>query len=74
MRKSSTGSNSGSGDKADEISEITLVATNTIKPEPAIASQETGEGVRRPVNTNTESQGSIEEDQISIVRLGVLFL
>ncbi|XP_076287707.1 BTB-protein-VII isoform X2 [Lasioglossum baleicum] len=67
LRKSSTGSTSGSGDKPEEINEITLVATNIVKPEPLIVSQETGENLRRPVNTNTESQGSIDEDQISIM-------
>lgn len=67
LRKSSTGSTSGSGDKPEDINEITLVATNIVKPEPLIASQESGENLRRPVNTSTESQGSIDEDQISIV-------
>ncbi|KAG7209499.1 hypothetical protein KM043_015584 [Ampulex compressa] len=67
LRKSSTGSTSGSGDKPEEINEITLVATNIVKPEPLIVSQETGENLRRPVNTSTESQGSIDEDQISIM-------
>ncbi|XP_015435845.1 PREDICTED: longitudinals lacking protein, isoforms H/M/V isoform X2 [Dufourea novaeangliae] len=67
LRKSSTGSTSGSGDKTEEINEITLVATNIVKPEPLIVSQEVGENLRRPVNTNTESQGSIDEDQISIM-------
>ncbi|XP_020293697.1 protein tramtrack, alpha isoform isoform X2 [Pseudomyrmex gracilis] len=68
LRKSSTGSTSGSGDKPEEINEITLVATNIVKPEPLIASQESGENLRqRPVNTSTESQGSIDEDQISIM-------
>ncbi|XP_047349211.1 protein tramtrack, alpha isoform-like isoform X1 [Vespa velutina] len=67
LRKTSTGSTSGSGDKTEEINEITLVATNIVKPEPLIVSQESGENVRRPVNTSTESQGSIDEDQISIM-------
>jgi len=67
LRKSSTGSTSGSGDKPEEMNEITLVATNIVKPEPLIVSQESGENLRRPVNTSTESQGSIDEDQISIV-------
>ncbi|GAB1868899.1 Putative serine threonine-protein kinase dyrk2-like protein [Camponotus japonicus] len=67
LRKSSTGSTSGSGDRPEEINEITLVATNIVKPEPLIASQESGENLRRPVNTSTESQGSIDEDQISIM-------
>lgn len=67
LRKSSTGSTSGSGDKPEEMNEITLVATNIVKPEPLIVSQENNENVRRPVNTNTESQGSIDEDQISIM-------
>ncbi|XP_076383332.1 BTB-protein-VII isoform X1 [Megalopta genalis] len=67
LRKSSTCSTSGSGDKPEEINEITLVATNIVKPEPLIVTQETGENLRRPVNTNTESQGSIDEDQISIM-------
>ncbi|XP_072743743.1 uncharacterized protein Btbvii isoform X3 [Anoplolepis gracilipes] len=67
LRKSSTGSTSGSGDRPEEINEITLVATNIVKPEPLIASQESGENIRRPVNTSTESQGSIDEDQISIM-------
>ncbi|XP_031775794.1 probable serine/threonine-protein kinase dyrk2 [Apis florea] len=67
LRKSSTGSTSGSGDKPEEINEITLVATNIVKPEPLIVSQENNENIRRPVNTNTESQGSIDEDQISIM-------
>ncbi|XP_067212127.1 longitudinals lacking protein, isoforms H/M/V isoform X1 [Linepithema humile] len=67
LRKSSTGSTSGSGDKPEEINEITLVATNIVKPEPLIVSQESGENLRRPVNTSTESQGSIDEDQISIM-------
>lgn len=67
LRKSSIGSTSGSGDKPEEINEITLVATNIVKPEPLIVSQEGGESLRRPVNTSTESQGSIDEDQISIV-------
>ncbi|EFN74140.1 Protein bric-a-brac 2 [Camponotus floridanus] len=67
LRKSSTGSTSGSGDRPEEINEITLVATNIVKPEPVIASQESGENLRRPINTSTESQGSIDEDQISIM-------
>ncbi|XP_011141495.1 longitudinals lacking protein, isoforms H/M/V isoform X3 [Harpegnathos saltator] len=67
LRKSSTGSTSGSGDKPEDINEITLVATNIVKPEPLIVSQESGENLRRPVNTSTESQGSIDEDQISIM-------
>ncbi|XP_011054646.1 PREDICTED: protein tramtrack, alpha isoform isoform X1 [Acromyrmex echinatior] len=67
LRKSSTGSTSGSGDKPEEMNEITLVATNIVKPEPLIVSQESGENLRRPVNTSTESQGSIDEDQISIM-------
>ncbi|XP_050459637.1 protein tramtrack, alpha isoform isoform X3 [Cataglyphis hispanica] len=67
LRKSSTGSTSGSGDRPEEINEITLVATNIVKPEPLIASQESEENIRRPVNTSTESQGSIDEDQISIM-------
>ncbi|XP_043684803.1 longitudinals lacking protein, isoforms H/M/V-like isoform X1 [Vespula pensylvanica] len=67
LRKTSTGSTSGSGDKTEEINEITLVATNIVKPEPLIVSQESSENVRRPVNTSTESQGSIDEDQISIM-------
>ncbi|XP_012275181.1 protein bric-a-brac 1 isoform X1 [Orussus abietinus] len=67
LRKSSTGSTSGSGDKPDEVNEITLVATNVVKPEPLIISQESGENLRRPLNTSTESQGSIDEDQISIM-------
>ncbi|KAK2577391.1 hypothetical protein KPH14_003505 [Odynerus spinipes] len=67
LRKTSTGSTSGSGDKTEEINEITLVATNVVKPEPLIVSQESSENVRRPVNTSTESQGSIDEDQISIM-------
>ncbi|XP_071558179.1 uncharacterized protein Btbvii isoform X1 [Temnothorax nylanderi] len=67
LRKSSTGSTSGSGDKPEEINEITLVATNIVKPEPLIVSQDSGENLRRPVNTSTESQGSIDEDQISIM-------
>ena len=67
LRKSSTGSTSGSGEKPEEMNEITLVATNIVKPEPLIVSQEGNENLRRPVNTNTESQGSIDEDQISIV-------
>lgn len=67
LRKSSTGSTSGSGDKPEEMNEITLVATNIVKPEPLIVSQESGENLRRPINTSTESQGSIDEDQISIV-------
>lgn len=49
------------------MNEITLVATNIVKPEPHIVSQESSENVRRPINTTTESQGSIDEDQISIV-------
>lgn len=72
LRKTSTGSTSGSGDKTEEINEITLVATNIVKPEPLIVSQESSENVRRPVNTSTESQGSIDEDQISIVSVFVL--
>ncbi|XP_076549467.1 BTB-protein-VII isoform X1 [Osmia lignaria lignaria] len=67
LRKSSTGSTSGSGDKPEEMNEITLVATNIVKPEPLIVSQESGESLRRPINTSTESQGSIDEDQISIM-------
>ncbi|XP_063975441.1 longitudinals lacking protein, isoforms H/M/V-like isoform X2 [Diachasmimorpha longicaudata] len=67
LRKTSTGSTSGSGDKQEEVSEITLVATNIVKPEPLIMTQESGENLRRPINTNTESQGSIDEDQISIM-------
>ena len=67
LRKSSTGSTSGSGDKPEEINEITLVATNIVKPEPLIVSQEGVENLRRPVNTSTESQGSIDEEQISIM-------
>ncbi|XP_043526173.1 longitudinals lacking protein, isoforms H/M/V-like isoform X3 [Frieseomelitta varia] len=67
LRKSSTGSTSGSGEKPEEMNEITLVATNIVKPEPLIVSQEGNENLRRPVNTNTESQGSIDEDQISIM-------
>ncbi|XP_017788066.1 PREDICTED: uncharacterized protein LOC108570685 [Habropoda laboriosa] len=67
LRKSSTGSTSGSGDKPEEMNEITLVATNIVKPEPLIVSQEGSENLRRPVNTSTESQGSIDEDQISIM-------
>lgn len=67
LRKSSTGSTSGgSGDKPEEIQEITLVATNIVKPEPLIVTQESVME-RRALNTNTESQGSIDEDQISIV-------
>lgn len=69
LRKSSTGSTSGSGDKPEEINEITLVATNIVKPEPLIVSQEGVENLRRPVNTSTESQGSIDEEQISIVNI-----
>ncbi|KAG8037479.1 hypothetical protein G9C98_005689 [Cotesia typhae] len=68
LRKSSTGSATGSGDKQnEEMSEITLVATNVVKPEPLIVSQENRDNIRRPVNTSTESQGSIDEDQISIM-------
>ncbi|XP_046413765.1 longitudinals lacking protein, isoforms H/M/V isoform X2 [Neodiprion pinetum] len=67
LRKTSTGSTSGSGEKSEEINEITLVATNVIKPEPSMMSQETGEHLRRPLNASTESQGSIDEDQISIM-------
>ncbi|CAL7947270.1 unnamed protein product [Xylocopa violacea] len=67
LRKSSTGSTSGSGEKPEEMNEITLVATNIVKPEPLIVSQEGSESLRRPVNTSTESQGSIDEDQISIM-------
>lgn len=67
LRKSSTGSTSGSGDKPEDMNEITLVATNIVKPEPLIISQESGENLRRPANTSTESQGSIDEDQISIM-------
>ncbi|XP_066595573.1 protein tramtrack, beta isoform isoform X2 [Prorops nasuta] len=67
LRKSSTGSTSGSADKPEEINEITLVAMNIVKPEPLIASQENSESLRRPVNASTESQGSIDEDQISIM-------
>lgn len=67
LRKTSTGSTSGSGEKSEEINEITLVATNVVKPEPSIISQEGGEHMRRPLNASTESQGSIDEDQISIV-------
>ncbi|XP_015610105.1 longitudinals lacking protein, isoforms H/M/V isoform X1 [Cephus cinctus] len=67
LRKTSTGSTSGSGEKQEEINEITLVATNVVKPEPLLVSQESGESLRRPLNTSTESQGSIDEDQISIM-------
>ncbi|XP_046735073.1 longitudinals lacking protein, isoforms H/M/V isoform X3 [Diprion similis] len=67
LRKTSTGSTSGSGEKSEEINEITLVATNVIKPEPSMMSQETADHLRRPLNTSTESQGSIDEDQISIM-------
>lgn len=74
LRKSSTGSTSGSGDKPEEMNEITLVATNIVKPEPLIVSQENNENVRRPVNTNTESQGSIDEDQISIVSIFYIYI
>lgn len=74
LRKSSTGSTSGSGDKPEEMNEITLVATNIVKPEPLIVSQENNENVRRPVNTNTESQGSIDEDQISIVSIFHIYI
>lgn len=66
LRKSSTGSTTGCGDK-EEISEITLVATNIVKPEPLIVTHDSGEGMRRPLNNSNESQESIDEDQISIV-------
>ncbi|XP_048505579.1 uncharacterized protein LOC105683089 isoform X5 [Athalia rosae] len=67
LRKTSTGSTSGSGEKSEEINEITLVATNIVKPEPAIVPQEGSEHMRRPLNASNESQGSIDEDQISIM-------
>ena len=70
LRKTSTGSTSaGSADKPEEINEITLVATNIVKPEPHIVNQESNENLRRPLNTATESQGSIDEDQISIASI-----
>ncbi|XP_043286378.1 mucin-12-like isoform X3 [Venturia canescens] len=68
LRKGSTGSTSGgSADKTEEINEITLVATNIVKPEPHIVPQEASEHLRRPINATTDTQGSIDEDQISIM-------
>ncbi|KAF7988084.1 hypothetical protein HCN44_007578 [Aphidius gifuensis] len=66
LRKTSTGSTSGSGEKPEDCNEITLVAMNVVKPEPAIVNQEVIDN-RRPINVSNESQGSIEEDQISIM-------
>ncbi|KAK0178779.1 hypothetical protein PV327_007633 [Microctonus hyperodae] len=64
-RKSSTGS--ASGEKSDEVNEVSLVATDTIKPEPVITIHSNLETIKRPVNASTESQGSIDEDQKSII-------
>lgn len=74
LRKGSTGSTSGgSADKTEEINEITLVATNIVKPEPHIVPQEGSEHLRRPINVTTDTQGSIDEDQISIVSSSPFF-